>query len=115
MSNSFANPWTVALQDPLSMGFLRQEYWRGLPFLSPGELPDPGIEPTSLASLALQMDSLLLNPQRIMLLAQLSVAYSLKGAERRKGKRGRRGREERGGGKKNKPISRIPTLSGAYV
>ena len=81
------------------MGFLRQEYWRGLPFLSPGELPDPGIEPASLASLALQMDSLLLNPQRIMLLAQLSVAYSLKGAERWKGKRGaeegRKGEVER--------------------
>ena len=40
-------PWTVAYQAPLSMGFSRQEYWSGLPFLSPGDLPDPGIEPRS--------------------------------------------------------------------
>ena len=37
-------PWTVARQAPLSMGFSRQEYWRGLPFPSPGDLPGPGIE-----------------------------------------------------------------------
>ena len=43
----FATPWTVAYQGPLSMGFSRQEYWRGLPFPSPGDLPDPGIEPRS--------------------------------------------------------------------
>ena len=47
--------WTVAHQVPLSMGFSRQEYWSGLPFPSPGDLPDPGIEPTSPA---LQADSL---------------------------------------------------------
>ena len=41
----FATPWTVAHQAPLSMEFSRQEYWRGLPFPSPGDLPDPGIEP----------------------------------------------------------------------
>ena len=41
-------PWTVACQAPLSMGFSRQEYWRGLPSPSPGELPDPGIEARSL-------------------------------------------------------------------
>ena len=39
--------WTVALQAPLSMGFSRQEYCSGLPFPSPGDLPDPGIEPRS--------------------------------------------------------------------
>ena len=39
--------WTVAHQDPVSMGFSRQEYWSGLPFLSPGDLPNPGIEPRS--------------------------------------------------------------------
>ena len=44
----FATSWTVAYQAPLSMGFSRQEYWSGLPFPSPGNLPDPGIEPTSL-------------------------------------------------------------------
>ena len=43
------DPWTVALQAPLSMGFPRQGYWSGLPFPSPGDLPDPGIEPTSAA------------------------------------------------------------------
>ena len=41
----FATPWTVAYQAPLSMGFFRQEYWSGLPFPSPGDLPSPGIEP----------------------------------------------------------------------
>ena len=46
----FGNPWTVALQAPLSMGFSRQKYRRGLPFPSPGDLPDPGIEPTFSAS-----------------------------------------------------------------
>ena len=39
--------WTLAHQAPLSMEFSRQEYWRGLPFPSPGDLPDPGIEPVS--------------------------------------------------------------------
>ena len=39
----FATSWTVAHQAPLSMGFSRQEYWSGLPFPSPGDLPDPGI------------------------------------------------------------------------
>ena len=40
-------PWTVAYQAPPSMGFSRQEYWSGLPFPSPGDLPDPGIKPGS--------------------------------------------------------------------
>ena len=43
----FVIPWTVACQAPLSVGFSRQEYWSGLPFPSPGHLPDPGIEPRS--------------------------------------------------------------------
>ena len=43
----FKTPWTVALQAPPSMGFSRQEYWSGLPFPSPGDLPDPGLEPRS--------------------------------------------------------------------
>ena len=46
VSNS-VTPWTVAHQAPLSMGFPRQEYWSGLPFPSPGDLPDSGIEPRS--------------------------------------------------------------------
>ena len=51
----FATLWTVAPQAPTSMGFSRQEYWSGLPFPSPGDLPDPGIEPRSPA---LQADAL---------------------------------------------------------
>ena len=43
----FVTPWTVAYQGPLSMGFSRQEYWSGLPFPSPGDLPNPGIDPRS--------------------------------------------------------------------
>ena len=49
----FAAPWTVAHQASLSRGFSRQEYWGGLPFPSPGNLPDPEMEPTSLVSPAL--------------------------------------------------------------
>ena len=44
MSDSFATPWTIAHQAPLCMVFLRQEYWMGLSFPSPGDLPDPGID-----------------------------------------------------------------------
>ena len=44
VSNTFASPWTVNRQAPLSMEFSNQEYWSGLPNLSPGELPDPEIE-----------------------------------------------------------------------
>ena len=53
MSDSLWSIWTVAHQAPLSMGFSRQEYWSGLPFPPPGDLPDPEIEPTSPASPAL--------------------------------------------------------------
>ena len=53
---TLATPWTVACQAPLFMGFSRQEYWSGLPFPSPGDLPDPGIEARSPS---LQTDSLL--------------------------------------------------------
>ena len=55
----FATPRTVAHQAPLLMGFPKQEYWSGLPFLFPGNLPDPGIEPPSPA---LQADSLPTEP-----------------------------------------------------
>ena len=55
----FATPWTVAHQAPPSMGFSRQEYWSGLPFPSPGDLPDPGIKPRSPA---LQADALTSEP-----------------------------------------------------
>ena len=55
----FAAPWTVAYQAPRSTGFSRQEYWSGLPFPSPGDLPNPGIEPVSPA---LQTDTLSSEP-----------------------------------------------------
>ena len=48
----FAVPWTVAYQAPPSMGFSRQEYWSGLPFPSPGDLPNSGIKPWSPTSQA---------------------------------------------------------------
>ena len=57
----FGTPWTVAYEAPLSMGFSRQEYWSGLPFPSPGDLPDPGIEPRTPA---LWADALLSEPPR---------------------------------------------------
>ena len=52
-------PWTIVPQDPLFVEFSRQEFWSGLPFPSPGDLPDPGFEP---GSSALQADSLLSEP-----------------------------------------------------
>ena len=55
----FATPWTVAYQAPPSMEFSKQEYWSGLPFPSPGDLPNLGIEP---GSPALQADTLLSEP-----------------------------------------------------
>ena len=56
LCQTFATPWSVACQAPLSVGFSRQEYWNGLPFPSPGDLPNPGGKPRSTA---LQADSLL--------------------------------------------------------
>ena len=58
VSNS-VTPWTVARQSPLSLRFPRQEYWNGLPFFSPGDLPNPGIETRSPA---LQADSVRSEP-----------------------------------------------------
>ena len=55
MSSSSVTLWTIVLQAPLSMGFSRQKYWSKLPFPTPGDLLDPGIEPRSAAS---QADSL---------------------------------------------------------
>ena len=56
---TLATPWTIDCQAPLSIGFSRQEYWNGLPFPSPGDLPDSGIEPSSPT---LQADSLTSEP-----------------------------------------------------
>ena len=58
----FATLWTVAYQAPLNTGFSRQEYWSGLPWPPPGELPDPETEPASLTSPALAAGSLPLAP-----------------------------------------------------
>ena len=60
----FAIPWTVAYQASPSRGFSRQEYWSGLPFPSPGDLPNPGIEPKSPA---LEADALTSEPPGKML------------------------------------------------
>ena len=58
-TEQLATPWTVAYQPPPSMGFSRQEYWSGFPFPSPGDLPNPGIEP---GSPAFQADALTSEP-----------------------------------------------------
>ena len=73
----FETPWTVAHQTPLSMGFSRQEYWSGLPFLSPGELPNPGIEPRSPA---LQAETLTSQPPGWV---QISALKSYRWAEQK--------------------------------
>ena len=61
----FVTSWTVAYQASPSMGFFRQEYWSGLPFPPPGDLPDPGIEPRSPA---LEADTLTSEPPGIFLM-----------------------------------------------
>ena len=63
-SDFFVVPGSIARQAPLSIGFSRQEYWSGLPFPPPGDLPDPGIETASSVSPALQADSLPGEPLR---------------------------------------------------
>ena len=62
VSESFVTPWNVARQAPRSIGFLRQEYWSGLPFFSPGGLTDPGIK---LTSSAWQAGSLPMSHQKV--------------------------------------------------
>ena len=69
----FATPWTVAYQASPSMGFSRQEYWSGLPFPSPGDLPGPGIEP---GSPALEADTLTSEPPLNNLIFNLFI-YSI--------------------------------------
>ena len=69
----FGTPWTVAYHAPPSMGFSRQEYWSGLPFPLPGDLPDPGIKPRSPAW---QADALPSEPPG-KLLSTLSVYLTL--------------------------------------
>ena len=62
VSDSYNPMNCIAHQDPLSLGFFRQEYLSELPFLPPGDLPDPGMEPTCTVSSALQVDSLPTEP-----------------------------------------------------
>ena len=69
---TLATRWTIAHQAPLSIGFSRQEDWSGLPFASPGELPNPGIEPQSLP---LQADCL---PSEPSMIKTTFVFYSFK-------------------------------------
>ena len=71
--------WTVAHQAPLSRGFLRQEYWTGLPFPSPGDLLNPWIEPASPVSPALKADSSPAEPLRK--LAGIKRDMSINGTE----------------------------------
>ena len=71
----FATPWTVAYQAPPSMGFSRQECWSGLPFPSPGDLPNPGIEP---GSPALQADALPSEPPgKPMIYNAILILYNI--------------------------------------
>ena len=71
---TLAISWTVAHQAPLSMGFSRQEYWSGWPFPFPGHLPDPGIEP---GSLALQAGSLLTElPGKPLLFSKVNYKWN---------------------------------------
>ena len=74
----FATPWTIAQQAPPSMGFSRQEYWSGLPFPSPGDLSNPGIEP---GSPALQADALPSEPPGKPSNVHSSTIYSGKDTE----------------------------------
>ena len=71
----FSNPWTIACQDPLSMEFSRQEFWSGLPFPSPGDLPNLGTEP---GSSALQADSSPSEPPGKPFCGPVAKFYSLK-------------------------------------
>ena len=68
----FVTPWTVAYQALPSMGFSRQESWNGLPFPSPGDLPDPGIKPRSPA---LQADALPSEPPGTKILTFVKIIY----------------------------------------
>ena len=70
VAQSCPTPWTIAHQAPPSMGLSRQEYWSGLPFPSPGDLPDPGIEPRSPA---LQADALPSEPPPVQCHKPLSI------------------------------------------
>ena len=70
----FVTPWTVTSQAPLSMGFFRQKYWSGESFLSPGDLPNPGVEPWSPV---LQADALPFQPGNIQNRSSVQFSHSV--------------------------------------
>ena len=79
---TLCNPWTIACKAPLSMGWSRQEYWSGFPCPPPGDLSNPGMEPVSLVSFALQADSLSTAPPEesmllLLLLQMIKRQYGL--------------------------------------
>jgi len=76
VSSSFATAWTITCQTPLSMGFPRQEYWSGLPFPSPRDLPDPGLEATSCRVPSLRTLHLGESSENLWLSAQLTSCCS---------------------------------------
>ena len=75
----FMTPWTVAYQASPSMGFSRQEYWSGVPFPSPGDLPNPGIKP---GSPSLQADTLPSEPPGKLLLVNNNIQYLFTNCEK---------------------------------
>ena len=95
---TLATPWTAGFQAFLSMEFSRQEYWSGLPFSSPGDLPDPGIKPRSPA---LQADSLLTKLCWKKILSRFNARYRMLGAGALRRPRGMvwGGRREGGSGR----------------
>ena len=90
----------LAHQAPMSMGFSRQEYWRGLPFPSPGDLPDPGMEPSSPT---LQADALTSAPPGVPLNTRIQVLTSKISREERKPGGRKKGKEAGEGGRKGWP------------
>ena len=80
----FASPWTVAHQAPLSMGFSRQEYRSGLPFLPPRDLPDPGAKPMCPASPALAGGFSTTAPRRKSIVIHISLPKWLRGLQRQR-------------------------------
>ena len=96
----FATPWTVAYQAPPSMEFSRQEYWSGLPFPSPGDLPDPGIKPWSPA---LEADTLPFEPPGKPFHAKMGTIRTEMARTYQKQKRFRRGDKNTQKNYKNDP------------